>query len=85
MRLVEEHLQQMYPPRTATRLAQKQLKLGFYKLQQKLILKVLENWGSTMWSNNKQTPVDLKWALSFGVLLSIILVTYVYSMIKIIC
>jgi hypothetical protein len=77
LRRVEIHLQQQYPRRSAARLAQTQIKLALYEIQRKAISKVLEDWGKEMWTSNKnQTPAK-KWAITFSVLLTLILVTYV--------
>jgi len=71
---VETHLQQRYPPRSAARCAERQIKLAFYEVQRKRIVKVLENCGSMMWSSNKNTSNDKKWAISFSVFLALTLV-----------
>jgi len=53
---------------------QRQIKLAFYEVQQKRIYKVLESWGAMMWTSNKNTAIDKKWAVSFSILLTLILV-----------
>jgi hypothetical protein len=37
-------------------------------------VKVLEAWGSMMWTSNKGTTSDKKWAISFSVFLALILI-----------
>lgn len=74
---VENHLQQQFPRRSAARLAQRQIKLAFYEIQRNRISKVLEEWGKEMWTSNKNTPPEKKWATSFSVLVTLTLVTYV--------
>lgn len=74
MRQVEHHLRQSFPPRSASRCMQRQIKLAFYEVQQKRIYKVLESWGAMMWTSNKNTAIDKKWAVSFSILLTLILV-----------
>ncbi|KAG9241486.1 hypothetical protein BJ878DRAFT_225437 [Calycina marina] len=71
---VERHSGRRYPPRSASRCLQRQVKLAFYKVQQDRILKVLENWGFMMWTGRKDTPLDKRWATSFTILLTLILV-----------
>jgi hypothetical protein len=74
---VENYLQQKYHRRSAARLAQRQIKLAFYEIQRNRISKVLEEWGKEMWTSNKHTPPEKKWATSFSVLVTLTLVTYV--------
>lgn len=78
LRRVEILLQQQYPRRSAARLAQTQMKLVFYEIQRNTISKVLEDWGKEMWTSNKNQPPEKKWAITFSVLLTLILVTYVF-------
>ena len=80
MRQVERLLGERFPPKSASRCLQKQMKLAFYEVQQKRIFKVLETWGSLMWTSNKNTAIDKKWSTSFSVLLALILVMYVLSL-----
>jgi len=72
---VESYLQQQFPKRSAARLAQRQIKLAFYEIQRSRISKVLEEWGSQMWTSNKNQPPEKKWAITFGVLVTLTLVT----------
>jgi hypothetical protein len=74
---VENYLQQKYYRRSTARLAQRQIKLAFYEIQRNRISKVLEDWGKEMWTSNKHTPPEKKWATSFSILVTLILVTYV--------
>lgn len=71
---VQDYLQQQYPPRSAAKCAQRQIKLAFFIVQQKRISDVLRNWGVLMWSSNKSMSNEQKWAVSFSVLLILILV-----------
>ena len=70
---VENCLDTKFPPRSAARCVQRQVKLAFFEVQRKRIVKVLEAWGSMMWSSNKSTTSDKKWAISFSVFLGLIL------------
>jgi len=72
---VENYLQEQYPPRSAARLAQKQIKVAFYEIQRSRISKVLEDWGKDMWTSNKHIPPEKKWATTFSVLVTLTLVT----------
>jgi len=71
---VENHLQQKYPARSAARLVQRQLKLAFYQMQRARISKVLEEWGREMWTSNKHIPPERKWAITFSVFITLMLV-----------
>ncbi|KAG0650084.1 hypothetical protein D0Z07_3228 [Hyphodiscus hymeniophilus] len=73
MHTVETYFHTKYPKRSAARCATRQVKLAFFEVQQKRIMKVLESWGSMMWTNNKGTSTDKKWAISFSVFLALIL------------
>lgn len=75
MQTVESHLNIKYSKRTAARCAMRQVKLAFFEVQQKRIAKVLEAWGTMMWTSNKSTSNDKKWAISFSVLVALILST----------
>jgi hypothetical protein len=74
MAIVENHLKQKFPPDSAARCAQRQMKLAFFEVQRKLIVQVLENWGNIMWTSSKSTHSDTKWAISFSVFLALTLV-----------
>jgi hypothetical protein len=78
-RVSQEHVQQQlneeYPERTAPRCAQRQIKLAFYFMQEKRILRVLKDWGNMMWSTSNHTSKDIEWATAFSVFLMMILVT----------
>jgi hypothetical protein len=68
---VEAHLNQKFPKRSAARLAQRQIKLAFYMVQEERIFNVLKVWGAQLG--------DLKtgngsWAASFCVFLIMTLV-----------
>ena len=75
----QEHIQQQlneeYPERSAPRCAQRQIKLAFYFLQEKRIVRVLKDWGYMMWSTSNYTSKDIEWATAFSVFLIMILVT----------
>lgn len=71
---VESYLQEEYPSRSVARLAQKQIKVAFYEIQRSRISKVLEDWGKEMWTSNKHTPPEKKWAITFSVLVTLTLV-----------
>jgi hypothetical protein len=73
MYTVETHFKKKYSKRTAARCATRQVKLAFFEVQQKRIVKVLEAWGSMMWTSNKGTSSDQKWAISFSVFVALIL------------
>jgi hypothetical protein len=79
---IEDYLQQKYPRRSAARLAQRQIKVAFYEIQRSRISKVLEDWGKEMWTSNKHTPPEKKWAISFSVLVTLTLVMYVFQLIS---
>ena len=70
---VENHLNRKYPRRSAVRCVQRQVKLAFFEVQRKRIVKVLEAWGSLMWTSNKGTTSDKKWTISFSVFLALVL------------
>jgi hypothetical protein len=72
---VQQQLNEEYPERSAPRCAQRQIKLAFYFLQEKRIMRVLKEWGSMMWSTSNNTPKDIEWATAFSVFLMMILVT----------
>jgi len=73
MNTVESYFGTKYPKRSASRCVMRQVKLAFFEAQQKRIVKVLESWGSMMWSGIKSTTSDKKWATSFSVFLTLIL------------
>ncbi len=72
---VQQQLNEEYPAKSAPRCAQRQIKLAFYFLQEKLIMQVLKNWGVMMWSTSNHTSKDIEWATAFSVFLMMILVT----------
>jgi hypothetical protein len=72
---VQQQLNEEYPERSAPRCAQRQIKLAFYFLQEKRILRVLKDWGNMMWSTSNHTSKDIEWATAFSVFLVMILVT----------
>jgi hypothetical protein len=72
---VQQQLQEIYPEGSAPRCAQRQIKLAFYFLQEKRIMKVLKDWGNLMWSTSNHTSKDNEWATAFSVFLMMILVT----------
>jgi len=72
---VQQQLNEEYPERSAPRCAQRQIKLAFYFLQEKRIMRVLKDWGSMMWSTSNNTSKDIEWATAFSVFLMMILVT----------
>lgn len=71
---VENHLQQHFPERSAPRCAQRQIKLAFFLLQQRRIMRVLKDWGNLMWATNPSMSKDKEWALAFSVFVTLILV-----------
>lgn len=74
LRIVEDHLQQEFPRRSAPRCAQRQIKLAFFLLQQGRIWMVLKDWGHMMWATTSSTAKDKDWAVAFGVFLMLVLV-----------
>jgi len=54
-----------------------QIKLAFFEVQKVRIVKVLETWGNMMWTSNKHTSIEKKWAWSFSILIVLTLVMYV--------
>jgi len=75
---LENYLEQKFPSKSTARCVQRQVKLAFFEVQRVRIVKVLETWGTMMWTSNKNTTNDKKWAQSFSVLLALILVMYVF-------
>lgn len=73
-RLVQDHLQQEYPEKPVPRCVQRQIKLALFLEQQNRIHKVLKEWGNMMWTIGKTNNNDKKWAVSFCVLMIIVLV-----------
>lgn len=73
-RRVEEHLDEVYPPRSAPNCAQRQIKFALFLAQRQRVFEVLREWGAMMWSSGKTVEVEQKWAQSFSVLLMLILV-----------
>jgi len=76
---VESYLHEKYHDWSASRCAQRQIKLAFFEVQKSRIVKVLESWGNMMWTANKNTPNEKKWAWSFSVLIALTLVMYAHS------
>lgn len=74
LRKVERHLNQEYPPESAPRCAQRQIKLAFFILQQRRINRILKDWGSMMWATNTSVSKDKEWATAFSVFILLILV-----------
>jgi hypothetical protein len=74
LRRVQNHLNQEYPPQSAPRCAQRQIKLAFFILQQRRINRVLKDWGSMMWATNSSVSKDKEWATAFCVFILLILV-----------
>jgi hypothetical protein len=72
---VQQQLQEEYPEGSAPRCAQRQIKLAFYFMQEKRIMRVLKDWGNMMWSTSNNTSKDSEWAIAFSVFLMMILVT----------
>ena len=54
---VQHHLQQEYPPRSAPRCVQRQIKLAVFLIQRERVISVLKEWGSIMWKDDKNWPV----------------------------
>jgi hypothetical protein len=71
---VQQQLQEEYPENSVPRCAQRQIKLAFYFLQEKRIMKVLKGWGNIMWFTDNNTRKDNEWATAFSVFLITILV-----------
>jgi hypothetical protein len=72
---VQQQLNEEYPEGSAPRCAQRQIKLAFYFLQERRIMRVLKDWGNMMWSTSNNTSKDNEWATAFSVFLMMILVT----------
>jgi hypothetical protein len=72
---VQQQLQEEYPESSSPRCAQRQIKLAFYFLQEKRIMKVLKDWGNMMWFTSTNTRKGNEWATAFSVFLITILVT----------
>jgi len=70
---ISQHLSHTYPPRTAPRLAQRQIKLAFFFLQRSRIYDILADWSKIMWSTSTSSSSN-NWATSFSVFLMLILV-----------
>ncbi|KAM3068278.1 hypothetical protein ACMFMF_009094 [Clarireedia jacksonii] len=73
-KLVEGRLGEEYPPDSAPRCAQRQIKVAFFMTQQDRIKEVLKEWGQLMWTSNRATTNERKWAIGFSVLLVLTLV-----------
>ncbi|PQE15219.1 fungal zn binuclear cluster domain containing protein [Rutstroemia sp. NJR-2017a WRK4] len=73
-KLVEGRLGEEYPPDSAPRCAQRQIKVAFFMTQQDRIKEVLREWGQLMWTSNRATTNERKWAIGFSVLLVLTLV-----------
>jgi hypothetical protein len=72
--MVEEHLDEVYPTRSAPNCAQRQIKFALFLAQRQRVFDVLREWGAMMWSSGKTVDVEQKWATSFSALLMLILV-----------
>jgi len=68
---VEAYLGEKYPPRTASRCAQRQIKLAFLMVQRQRTVRVLESWGKMM---RKTSDSNTKWAPAFCVFIVLILI-----------
>jgi hypothetical protein len=68
---VEAYLGEKYPPRSAARCAQRQIKLAFWLVQRPRIVQVLEAWGKMMW---KTSESNTRWAPAFCVFIVLILI-----------
>jgi hypothetical protein len=71
---VEELLGEQYPPRSAANCVQRQIKYALFASQQQRIFDVLRNWGNMGWVSNPRVSIEEKWATSFSVLLTLILI-----------
>lgn len=76
---VGRYLRQDYPPQSAARLAQRQIKVALHELQRSHISKVLQDWGGEMWNGNKNTAIEKRWAVMFSVFVTLALVMYVLN------
>ncbi|TAQ86179.1 hypothetical protein B7494_g5497 [Chlorociboria aeruginascens] len=72
--MVQNHLQQNFPARSAPRCAQRQIKLAFFFIHRQRIMEVLKRWGMLMWTSNNSISSEYKWAIGFSVFLVLILV-----------
>ncbi|RAL68338.1 hypothetical protein DID88_007068 [Monilinia fructigena] len=72
--LVEGHLGEDFPPDSSPRCASRQIKVAFFISQQERIKEVLKEWGQMMWTSNRATANERKWAIGFSVLLILTLV-----------
>ncbi|KAB8290549.1 hypothetical protein EYC80_010974 [Monilinia laxa] len=72
--LVEGHLGEDFPPESSPRCASRQIKVAFFISQQERIKEVLKEWGQMMWTSNRATANERKWAIGFSVLLVLTLV-----------
>lgn len=73
MRQVQGYLGEEYPRQSAASCAQRQIKFALFLVQRQRIFDVLKEWGSLMWSSNKNVDSEQKWATSFSVLMMLIL------------
>ncbi|KAF7867234.1 hypothetical protein EAF04_005317 [Stromatinia cepivora] len=72
--LVEGRLRENFPPDSSPRCASRQIKVAFFLSQQERIKEVLREWGQMMWTSNRATANERKWAIGFSVLLVLTLV-----------
>lgn len=72
--LVGGHLREDFPPDSSPRCASRQIKVAFFLAQQERIKEVLKEWGQMMWTSNRATANERKWAIGFSVLLVLTLV-----------
>ncbi|TGO75798.1 hypothetical protein BELL_0192g00020 [Botrytis elliptica] len=72
--LVEGRLREDFPPESSPRCASRQIKVAFFISQQERIKEVLREWGQMMWTSNRATTNERKWAIGFSVLLVLTLV-----------
>lgn len=75
---VSEYFQQQYPPMSAAKCAQRQIKLAFFILQRQRIVEVLRKWGNLMWATTSASTTSStngsKWVKSFSVFLLLVLI-----------
>ncbi|KAJ8070699.1 hypothetical protein OCU04_001070 [Sclerotinia nivalis] len=72
--LVMGRLGEYFPADSSPRCASRQIKVAFFLSQQERIKEVLKEWGQMMWTSNRATANECKWATAFSVLLVLILV-----------
>lgn len=72
--LVGGRLGENFPADSSPRCASRQIKVAFFLSQQERIKEVLKEWGQMMWTSNRATANERKWAIAFSVLLVLTLV-----------